>query len=100
MHTIRQETEFGTELIIFTTQEALERRDVWQAYRVTCADFDYDHATDKRQPPTARVSLMSATRADAALTRQLAAEYTAVADAAEALQAEKRAAYAERFGGE
>lgn len=66
------------------------------SYSVTCADFDFD---GKRQPPTARFSLLvpnnHATLAD---IRRIAHEYAMVADVAEALQAEKRAAYAQRFG--
>lgn len=66
----------------------------YQSYRITCMDADYDTATDRRTPPTARISLLCATRADVASVRRLAAEYTYVADVAEQLQAEKRAAYA------
>lgn len=98
MHQLRQETEYGTEIYIFASQEALEARDVWQAYRVTCGEFYYDTQLDKRHPPTARIFLLTASGADIATVRQIAAEYAAVADVAEALQAEKRAAYAAKYG--
>lgn len=66
----------------------------WAAHRVTCSDFDIDEATGQRQPPTVFISLLVAgSGITPELTRRLAREYDYVADIAERLQAEKRAAY-------
>lgn len=64
----------------------------WDTYRITCMDADI--VQDKRVPPTAHISLLASTQADIAHTRRLAAEYEYVASIAEALQIEKRHAYA------
>lgn len=94
MQTIRQESDFGTEIYIFFSDEAFARRDVWNAYRVRCADFDHDAARAISVQPTARISLLCASMTDVATARRLATEYAQVADIAEALEAEKRTAYA------
>ena len=70
----------------------------WNAYRVTCMDIGYERETDKRAPPTVHISLLTTTNPTVENVRRLVAEYTYVADIAEALQAEKRAAYAEKYG--
>lgn len=90
----RADADHYTEIAVWNDGD----QPAYQSYRITCMDADYDTATDKRVPPTAHISLLSTTRADVAVTRRLAAEYTYVADVAEALQAEKRTAYAARFG--
>lgn len=68
-------------------------------HEVTCADLEYDHATQQRVAPTARVSLLGR---GAGLcfedVRRLADDYAVIADIAMRLEAERRAAYAERFG--
>lgn len=63
----------------------------YQSYRITCFNVDIDKRGN-RLPPTARISLLSMTQADYTAVRRLVAEYTEVADVAEALQAEKREA--------
>lgn len=60
-----------------------------QGYRITCPNIP----TVPGQPPTAGISLLNPARATVEETRRLAAEYTYVADIADALQAEKRAKF-------
>lgn len=87
MLTKRSEHAGWTEIVIWNEGD----QPAYQSYRIICMDADI--ADDKRVPPTARISLLTTTQADYTSTRRLAAEYTYVADIAEALQAEKRAAY-------
>lgn len=94
MNTKRVDSDHITEIAIWNDGAI----PAYQPYRITCMDADYDTATDRRTPPTARISLLCATSADVASTRRIAAEYAHVADVAEALQTEKRAAYAAQYG--
>lgn len=87
MHTQRTDRDGWTEIRL---QSAYSGR-----YYITCMDVDLDEQTGERQPPTVHISLLSLPQADVAQTRRLAAEYADVADVAEALEREKRAAYAE-----
>ena len=64
----------------------------WNSYRITCMNIDI--IDGQRAAPTAQISLLILPPgADYASVRRLVAEYTYVADLAEALQAEKRAAF-------
>lgn len=83
----RTDRDHHTEIVIWNEGDV----PAYQGYRITCMDVDWDRATGTRQPPTAHISLLCSTSADVAQARRLAAEYTYVADVAEALQAEKRA---------
>lgn len=94
MLTKRADADHYTEIMIWNDGDD----PAFQSYRVTCMDVDYDRTADTRIPPTAHIALLSSTQADVAHARRLAREYDYVADIAEALQAEKRAAYAARYG--
>ncbi len=94
MLTNRKDDDHHTEIAVWNEGDI----PAYQSYRITCMDLDYDTKADKRMPPTARIWLLSTTGADVEQTRRLAREYDYVADLAEQLQAEKRAAYAARFG--
>lgn len=89
MQTKRHDADHYTEIAIWNEGD----QPAYQSYRVTCMDLDIDRETGMRQPPTARIALLTTTGADIAQTRRLAAEYTYVADVAEALQTEKRAKF-------
>lgn len=64
-------------------------------YGVVC--MDYDIVNDQRAEPTARISPLTTTSADVDALMNLAREYLFVAGAAAALQAEKRAKYADMY---
>lgn len=69
----------------------------WNAHRITCMDIDIDD-DGQRQPPTVHISVLTLRHgASIESLRRLAREYDYVADVADALQAEKRAAYDARF---
>lgn len=85
MHTERKDGEHGTEIAIWSEGDA--------SYRITCMDFDRDGEVI---PPTPHVLLLTSHRPTPADVRRLATEYAYVADVAEALQAEKRAAFEKR----
>ena len=89
MLTKRSEHDGWTEITIWNDGD----QPSYQSYRIMCHDFGYDQQAHARTLPTARISLMCSTSATVEEARRLAAEYTYVADVAEALQAEKRAAY-------
>jgi hypothetical protein len=86
----RNEGAHYTELLIYPGE-----RHPMARYTVVCMDVDI--VDDRHTPPTASINLLCATRADVDTVQRLAVEYLFVAGAAAALQAEKRAAYAERF---
>jgi hypothetical protein len=90
MLTKRNDSDHYTEIAVWNEGDQ-------PAYRIICMDIDIDRETGMRMPPTAQISLLATTQADYASARRLAAEYTYVADIAEALQAEKRAAYEARY---
>lgn len=72
----------------------------WNAHVVTCMDVDIDK-DGRPQPPTAGISALTlGAGASVSDLRRLAAEYAYVADLAEQLQAEKRAAYNRRVSSE
>jgi hypothetical protein len=89
----RKDEDHYTELSIYNDGE----RHPVSVYRVTCMDMDIDR-DGQRLTPTARISLLCSTSANVETAQRLAIEYLFVAGAAAALQAEKRAKYAERFG--
>lgn len=93
MLTERIDYEYGTEIVIWN-----EGTDRYRGYVVMCKDFDHDKAKDyTRVSPTANIHMQGLSTQNAQSLRQLATEYAFVADVAEQLQAEKRAAYAERY---
>lgn len=94
MLTKRHDADHYTEIAIWNEGD----EPAYQSYRVLCMDLDIGSG-DTRKPPTARISTPGTPPGIGFVDMcRLAAEYVYVADIAEALQAEKRAAYAARFG--
>lgn len=93
MLTERKDNDHYTDIAIWNEGD----EPAYQSYRIICMDIDIDRKTGMRQPPTAHISLLTTTQTTYETVRRLAAEYAYVADVAEALQAEKRTAYAARF---
>lgn len=90
MKTERTERDGYTEILIWNEGDQV----AYQSYRITCQDFDYDHAAGgTRILPTVRISLLSVSQPTPEAVRRLAREYDYVADVAEELQAEKRATF-------
>lgn len=89
MLTNRKDSDHYTEIAVWSEGD----HPAYQSYRIICMDMDIDQETGMRLSPTVRISLLSVTGATIENTRRLAREYDYVADLAEALQAEKRAAY-------
>lgn len=96
MITNRKDSDHYTEIAVWNEGDT----PAYQSYRITCMDVDYDTKADKRVPPTARISLLSSTSATVDVMRRLIYEYETVLGVADALQREKRAAYAERYPAE
>lgn len=85
----RTDYEHGTEIVIGNEKSPV-------AYTVICSDCGRDK--DRRPiPPTVNVYLPKTKTLDFESVRRLARELDYVADVAEALQAEKRAAYQKRL---
>lgn len=88
MITERSDHDGWSEIIVYNAP-----RDPWNAYRIVCMDVDINPAGGGGMLPTANILLPAMTQADHASARRLAREYDVVADIAEALEAEKRAAF-------
>lgn len=83
----RTDADHYTEIALWNEPRA------WHTtYTITCMDVDTTR-NGERLPPTARIALLTWQDPTPENVRRLAAEYIYVADVAEALQAEKRAAY-------
>ena len=88
MHTKRVDGPHMTEILIWNDGD----QPGFQSYRITCMDIDIS-IDGERVSPSAHISLLTSHQPTVESVRRLAAEYTYVADVAEQLQAEKRAAY-------
>lgn len=86
----RFDREGYTEIVMYANGV----REPWSAYRITCMDVDINREDGLRVLPTAHIGLLAATSATVDTVRLLVKEYAEVADVAEQLQNEKRAAYA------
>ena len=65
----------------------------WAVYTVICKNMDYDHTTRTFKQPTARITPLPGAGITPDDLRRLAREYDYVADLAEELQLDKRAAF-------